>query len=83
MPEIAILYRLYPSQGYNVDKLSEELKHEAGAIKTEIEEIGFGIQVIKTLFKYDDSKMSSSDIEIKIQKIKGIEQIEVLEESLI
>ncbi len=63
--------------------MSKRLQQKAGAVKTEIEEIGFGIKVIKALFQYNDEKTNSSEIESKIHAVNGIEQIEVIEESLI
>ncbi|MCL4380747.1 MAG: hypothetical protein M1331_02085 [Candidatus Marsarchaeota archaeon] len=83
MSEIGILYRLYPSEGSDIEELGKKLQQEAGAASTEVEEIGFGIKVIKALFKYNDEKTNSSDIESKIRAVKGVEQIEVIEESLI
>ncbi len=53
-----------------------------GAKDIEIEELAFGIKVIKALFIHDDNE-GSSDIEEHIKGIDGVSQVDVIDETLI
>lgn len=83
MSDIGILFRVYPDDNIDINKLSEAIKKSTNAVNLEIEEIGFGIKVLKVFFKYNDSETTSSEIEDKLKNTKGVSQVEVIEESLI
>ena len=48
----------------------------------QLEDIAFGIKVIKVMFVHDDSE-GSSIIEEKLRKVNGVTEVEVADESLI
>ncbi|MEM3841617.1 MAG: hypothetical protein QXN59_02915, partial [Candidatus Micrarchaeaceae archaeon] len=49
----------------------------------QIEDIAFGIMVIKAMFVFDDSEDSSSAIEARLKKLPNVSEVEVDEETLI
>lgn len=84
MAKVGVVYKVYPEQDVDVDKLQDTIKSELNPISINAEVIAFGIKVIKVFFTYDDREgEGSSDIEAKLNKIKGVAQTEVSEESLI
>ncbi len=83
MSDVGILFRVYPVDNIDVNKLIDIAKESISPNKIEIEEIGFGIKVLKLFFRYNDSETTSSQIEDKIKSIKEVSEVEVIEESLI
>lgn len=81
MAMIAIVYKIYPKEG-ELETAMKNLKtlNPAGM---QTEEIGFGIKLIKALFKFDDSQRSTSKLEDEIKALGGVAEVEVQEESLI
>ncbi len=83
MSDIGILFRVYPVDNIDINQLIEDIKQATPTNNLEIEEIGFGIKVLKVFFKYNDSETTSSKIEDKLKSVKGVSEVEVIEESLI
>lgn len=82
MSKVAVVFKVYP-QDNMLDKAVENIKKEMNPPGMQIEDVAFGIKVIKVLFKFDDSETSSSTIEDKLRKVEGVGEIEVFEEGLI
>lgn len=81
MANTAVLFRVYAEGGKEADvrkSISEKLHPNS----TALEEVAFGIKVIKVLFIHDD-KTGSSEFEEKLKQIPGVNEVEVIEESLI
>jgi len=80
MSDVGVLFKIYPENGKEeeISKKIAELK-PAGM---QLEDIAFGIKVIKVLFIHDD-KEGSSVFEEKLKSIDGVREVEVEEESLI
>jgi translation elongation factor EF-1beta len=81
MGDVAVLFKVYPEPGQedSVRKgIAEQLKPSA----MQMEEIAFGIKVIKVMFVHSDAE-GSSDFEEKLKKVNGVREVEVAEESLI
>ena len=81
MAKVAVLFKIYAEEGKEseVSKLiHEQLKPTA----MQMEEIGYGIKIIKAMFVYEDEQ-GSSRIEESIRKVSGVREVEVAEESLV
>jgi translation elongation factor EF-1beta len=81
MGNVAVLFRIYTEPG-NEEAVRKEIIKDLNPKGTELEEVAFGIKVVKVLFIHDD-KTGSSDIEEKLKKIKNVNEVEVIEETLI
>ncbi len=81
MGDVAVLFRVYADAGRE-EEVKKEIKEKLKPRGIELEDIAFGIKVIKVLFIHGD-KEGSSDIEDKLRKLGGVNEVEVLEESLI
>lgn len=82
MSKVAILFKIYPREGM-LDKAVENIKKGMNPPGLQIEDVAFGIKVIKVMFKFDDSQTNSSKIEDDLRKVEGVGEIEVVEEGLI
>ncbi len=81
MGNVATLFKVYIENGKEEEvsrKISEELKPKS----MQLEEVAFGIKVLKVLFVHDDS-IGSADIEEKLKGVSGVNEAEVAEESLL
>ncbi|BCS90836.1 MAG: hypothetical protein ARM1_0293 [Candidatus Micrarchaeota archaeon] len=81
MSKVSIVYRIYPKENYNSERLKSKLM-ELGAKGVQEEEVAFGIKVVKALFVYEDSE-GSTEIEDSIKKLEDVNELDVEEESLI
>lgn len=81
MGDVAVLFRIYAVEG-GLDKVKKEIVEKLKPKGLQIEDVAFGIKTLKVLFIHDD-KTGSSDIEEAIKKIPGVNEVEVLEETLI
>jgi translation elongation factor EF-1beta len=80
MGDVAVLFRIYTVEG-GIDKVKAEIvKLKPRGLQ--IEDVAFGIKTIKVLFIHPDSQ-GSSGIEDEIRKIPGVNEVEVLEETLV
>ena len=81
MGEAMVVYRINPSQ----DKIAEikEKLSSIGAKEIQEEEIGFGIVSLKTVFVLEDKPDCVGELEKKIEKIEGINSVQVEGTSLI
>ncbi len=77
-----ILFRVYPEEG-SLDAAMAEIRKTLAPEDMQTEELAFGIKAIKVLFKFDDTKTKSSSIEESLKAVKGVGEVEVLEESLL
>ena len=82
MSKVAILFNVYPKENLT-DQTAASIKEKMNPAGMQIEEVAFGIKVIKVMFKFDDSQKSSSKIEDELKKVDGVGEIEVVEEGLI
>lgn len=83
MSSVAVLFKVYPKENM-LDKAVESIKKMSPApAGMQTDDIGFGIVVIKVLFKFDDDKTSSSKIEDELRKAEGVGELEVEEEGLL
>lgn len=76
-----VLFRVYPKDGM-LDEAMDNISKKLTPTGMQMEDIAFGIKTIKVLFKFDDENTGSSSIEKSLKEIKGVDEVEVLEESL-
>ncbi len=81
MGEVAVVYKINPDLEKK-EKIKEELS-ELGAKEIKEEEIGFGIVSLKVVFVLEDKPNSIEELEKKIEKIEGINSLQVEGTSLI
>jgi translation elongation factor EF-1beta len=78
-----VLFRVYPKDGAAVEEVANSISKAMKPTGIQTEDVAFGIKTIKVLFKFDDEKTGSSSIEKSLKDVKGVGEVEVLEESLI
>jgi len=82
MPKVAVLFKVYPKDNL-AEKTAESIKKAMNPPGMQIDDVAFGIKVIKVMFKFDDSETNSSKIEDELRKVDGVGEIEVMEEGLL
>jgi translation elongation factor EF-1beta len=81
MGEVAVIYKVIP----NLEK-KDEVKNklvEIGAQEVKEESIGFGIVAFKAIFVVKDEAGKVEELENKIEKIEGVNSIQVEGTSLL
>ncbi len=81
MGKVAVVYKINP----NLEKL-EEVKEKlilTGAKEIKEEDVGFGIISLKAVFVLEDKPNCVEELEKKIEKIEGINSVQVEGTSLI
>ena len=81
MGRIAVLFRVYAAEGKE-----ESVKASIETLKPKsigLEDVAFGIKVIKVLFITEDAEGTSSALEEKLRRTKDVNEVEILEETLI
>ncbi len=81
MGEVAVVYKINPNLEKK-EKIKEELS-ELGAKEIKEEEVGFGIVSLKVVFVLEDKPNSIEELEKKIEKIEGINSLQVEGTSLV
>jgi translation elongation factor EF-1beta len=82
MSKAAILFKVYPKENQTEQAVSN-IKEKMNPTGMQVEDVAFGIKVIKVMFKFDDAETSSSKIEEELSKVEGVGEIEVVEEGLL
>lgn len=75
MAEISIIYKIYLEDPSKVEEVKEEINEKFKPRDITIEDIGFGVKLIKALFILDEDE-GISKFEEKLKGIKGISNIE-------
>ena len=81
MGKVGVLFKIYAEEGKE-EEVEKNIASELKPNGIQLDDIGFGIRVIKALFIHEDSEGSGS-IEEKLRKISGVREVEVEEETLI
>ena len=80
MGKVATLFKVYSDEA---DGLLQRVRAmEPRPTSVQLEEIGFGIKVIKVMFVHEDQDGSTS-YEDALRKLSGVKDVEVEEESLL
>ena len=80
MGNVAVLFRVYTREGKE-EQVRKEITDKLKPKGSQLEDVAFGIKTIKVLFIHDDST-GSSVIEEQLKKIPGVNEVEIVEESL-
>ncbi len=81
MAKVATLFKVYPNNGEE-EEVRRNVRETLQPKSMQLEDVAFGIKVLKVLFVHEDSEGSSA-FEEKLRKIKGVNEVEVEEESLL
>lgn len=79
MGKVATVFKIYAD---DADSVAARIKKDTAPTSMQLEEIGFGIKVIKVMFVHEDSE-GSTHLEEKLRKVEGVKDVEVDEESLL
>jgi len=81
MGKVGVVFKVYPENGEE-EKVSKRIAEALKPNGIQLEDIAFGIKVIKVLFIHEDTE-GSSIFEEKLKNIEGVKEVEVEEESLL
>ena len=81
MGKVGVVFKVYPENGEE-EKVSKRIAEALKPNGIQLEDIAFGIKVIKVLFIHEDAE-GSSVFEEKLKNIEGVKEVEVEEESLL
>lgn len=81
MGKVATLFKVYPDQGKE-EEVVKQIKDKLKPNSIQLEDIAFGIKIIKAMFIHEDSD-GSEKYENSLRQISGVNEVEVAEESLI
>ena len=82
MGKAVVLFRVYTESGRE-EAVKKEIVDKLKPKGVQLEEVAFGIKVIKVMFMHDDKEGSTDKEEAELRKISGVNEVEVLEETLI
>ena len=86
MANVVITFRIMPQDpGIDLKQIEDEAKKEivkfcnSQEFKTSIEPIAFGLNALNIIFVMDENKGSTESLEKKINEIKGVQSVEVID----
>jgi len=82
MGKVAVIYKVYPKDGM-FDQAFKNIKEKLNPQGMQEDDIGFGIKLIKVMFVFEDKDNSASTIETKLKDIEGVNEVEVIDETLL
>ena len=82
MGKAIVLFRVYADSGRE-EAVKKEIEDTLKPKGIKLEEVAFGIKTIKVMFMHDDKEGSTDKEEAALRKISGVNEVEVLEETLI
>ena len=82
MGKVATVFKVYADDGTDPESILKKIFAEMKPTSMQMEEIGFGIKVIKVMFVHEDSD-GSTEYEKKLMAFQGVKEVEVAEESLL
>ncbi len=81
MGKVATVFKVYTENGKEAE-VSKEIKEKMKPNGLQVEEVAFGIKVLKVMFVHEDEEGSTS-FEENLKKMKGVTEVEIEEESLL
>ena len=81
MGNVAITAKVYPEDPSKIEELKIEISKVAKITDSKVEDIGFGIKVLRIMIVVPDSE--GGDMEDKLGKIKGVSQVQVEQVTLV
>lgn len=83
MGKVMVVYRVYPEDGVDLDKLSSALWKTDKVKAVQREPIAFGLEVIKVGLLLDDKTDNPLQSEENLRKVPGVKILEELDVTLI
>jgi translation elongation factor EF-1beta len=74
MGKVSILAKIYPEDFNEIEKIKDEISSKFNVKDYRVEDIGFGIKVLKILILSDDAGIN---FEEELKKIKGVSEVEI------
>lgn len=81
MGKVATVFKVYTEGGKEAE-VSKEIKDKLKPNGMQMEEVAFGIKVLKVMFVHEDEEGSTA-FEENIRKIKNVTEVEIEGESLL
>ena len=82
MGKVATVFKVYPESFDQAEELRSRIISQMKPTSSQLEDIGFGIKVIKVMFVHEDQE-GSTKYEEGLRKISGVKDVEVEDESLL
>ncbi|MGC8567827.1 MAG: hypothetical protein ACP5RP_02355 [Candidatus Micrarchaeia archaeon] len=84
MPSVGVVFKIYTKDNADPNEVAKRVEGiEPKPKGISVEEVAFGIKIIKAYFVYEDSETGSSSIESRIRQVEGVSEVEVEDETLI
>ncbi|MDE1855706.1 MAG: hypothetical protein KGH49_00500 [Candidatus Micrarchaeota archaeon] len=81
MAKVAVLFKVFTDAG-SEEEVRKRIVEQLRPNGTQLEEIAFGIKMIKVQFVYEDEQ-GSTKLEESLRKVQGVKEVEVMEETLL
>ena len=81
MGKVATVFKVYIENGKDAE-VSQEIKDKLKPNGLQVEEVAFGIKVLKVMFIHEDEE-GSTRFEESLRKIKDVTEVEIDGESLL
>ena len=82
MGKVATVFKVYAEDMAQTDSIKAQIASTLKPTGVQVDDIGFGIRVIKVMFVHEDQEGSTS-YEDGLRKINGVRDVEVEDETLI
>jgi translation elongation factor EF-1beta len=82
MGKVATVFKVYAEDISQTDSIKAQISSTLKPTGIQVDDIGFGIRVIKVMFVHED-KEGSTSYEEGLRKVKGVRDVEVDDETLI
>ncbi len=77
MADVAVNVKIYLENPEKADEVLNKIKEKTNLKDSKIEDVGFGIKIIRGLFIIPDSEGGTDKLEEQLKSIEGISNIEV------
>jgi translation elongation factor EF-1beta len=74
MGKVSVLAKIFPEDFEEIERIKSEISSKFSIKDHRIEDIGFGIKVLKVLILTDDT---GANFEEELKKIKGVSEVEI------
>jgi len=79
MAKVAVEVKIYPADGVDAEALAKRIGEKAKEVK--VEDIGFGIKLVRALFVIPDAEGGTDKLEEEIKAVEGVSNVEVVSAS--
>lgn len=80
MAEVSVVARIFSEDAEKFDEIKENLSKQIRVVDAKVEEIGFGVKILRVLFVVPDTQ---SDFEERIKSIPGVSGVQIDDVSLL